>query len=59
MRHSLTRAPPAPAPGFAEIVGLPEDEEVVGTIWFGTPVDDTKPAPPRRRNMEEVLTYTP
>lgn len=42
---------------FAAAAGLPPNEEVVGTLWFGTP--EKVPEPPRKRlAMEEVLRRT-
>tara|TARA_B110001452_G_scaffold192675_1_gene162678 strand:+ start:256 stop:939 length:684 start_codon:yes stop_codon:yes gene_type:complete len=42
-------------PSFRETVGIPENEYVVGTIWFGEPAG-AHPAPPAKRlSMDEVL----
>ena len=44
-------------PRFAEAAGLPKGEEVVGTLWFGTP--EKVPEPPKKRlGMAEVLRRT-
>ncbi|CAB9516363.1 Nitroreductase [Seminavis robusta] len=41
-------------PRFAEAVGLPENERVVGTIWFGKPV--SVPSAPRKKlSLDNVL----
>ena len=45
-------------PRFSEIVGLSENEYVVGTIWFGTPTKSYD-APPRKRNLEDVIVRHP
>ena len=41
-------------PRFAGAAGLPDDEYVVGTIWFGKAV--TQPPPPKKLGVEGVLT---
>ena len=42
-------------PRFGEAAGVPADEYVVGTLWFGEPVG-SPPAPPSKRlTLEEVL----
>mmetsp|Transcript_27302 Transcript_27302/g.54621 ORF Transcript_27302/g.54621 Transcript_27302/m.54621 type:complete len:238 (-) Transcript_27302:72-785(-) len=42
-------------PRFGGIVGLPDDEYVVGTLWFGTP--SLTPEPPKKKlSPAEVLT---
>jgi nitroreductase len=41
-------------PRFGEIVGLDENEYVVGTIWFGTP-EKLPDAPGKKKIMEDVL----
>jgi nitroreductase len=42
---------------FGEIVGLEEDEYVVGTIWFGEP--ETQPeAPAKKKKIVDVLRKT-
>lgn len=39
---------------FAEAIGLPDSEFVVGTIWFGVPT--VVPSPPRKKlGLDEVL----
>lgn len=46
-------------PEFAEAVGFPPDEEyVVGTIWFGTPTKNPS-APPKKLQPESVLIRHP
>jgi len=40
--------------GFAEAAGLPANEHVVGTVWFGTPAK--MPTAPRKRlSVQDVL----
>jgi len=39
---------------FREIIGLNEDEYVVGTIWFGTP-EKIPETPAKKRSMDNVL----
>ena len=39
---------------FGDAAGLPDDEYVVGTIWFGAPAGDVK-AGTRRLSVEDVL----
>ena len=41
-------------PRFGEAAGLPPNEYVVGTIWFGTASKPPKPVP-RRLSVAEVL----
>ena len=42
-------------PGFAEAVGMPTNEYVVGTIWFGAPSKIPKP-PPKRLSIDDIFT---
>ncbi|VEU35365.1 unnamed protein product [Pseudo-nitzschia multistriata] len=42
---------------FNEIVGLEQDEYVVGTIWFGTAETDPK-APAKKKTIDDVLRKT-
>jgi len=39
---------------FPAAAGIPDDERVVGTIWFGTPTDKPKP-PPKKLSVDDVL----
>jgi len=41
-------------PDFAQAAGLPSDEYVVGTIWFGTPASQPKP-PPKKLARDDVF----
>ena len=41
-------------PRFAAAAGLPEDEYVVGTIWFGKAAAEPE-APQKRLTVEDVL----
>ena len=42
-------------PRFGAAAGLPDDEYVVGTIWFGEAAAQPTP-PPKRLPLEKVLT---
>uniref|UniRef100_A0A7S1BVD2 Nitroreductase domain-containing protein n=1 Tax=Corethron hystrix TaxID=216773 RepID=A0A7S1BVD2_9STRA len=42
-------------PGFAEAAGIPEDEYVVGTIWFGKAARTPEP-PPLKLTYDDVFT---
>lgn len=42
---------------FSKIVGLEEDEYVVGTIWFGTPEKQPE-SPPKKKGVKDVLRKT-
>lgn len=42
---------------FDKIVGLEEDEYVVGTIWFGTPEKQPE-APSKKKSVKDVLRKT-
>ena len=42
-------------PRFAEAAGLPADEEVCGTIWFGTPAGPLPQPPTKRLSVADVL----
>ena len=41
--------------GFGEAAGIPDNEYVVGTIWFGQAAGDAPPAPPKRLALGDVL----
>ena len=41
-------------PRFAQAAGLPDGEQVCGTLWFGTP-DKVPPPPQKRMGVAEVL----
>ena len=41
-------------PRFKGAVGIPENEFVVGTLWFGSAAKPSPP-PPKRLALEEVL----
>ena len=45
------------SPKFGEIVGLEEEEYVVGTIWFGTP-EKAPDAPAKKKSIEDVFIKT-
>jgi len=40
--------------GFPAAAGIPQDERVVGTIWFGKPADQPKP-PGKKFSVDDVL----
>lgn len=43
---------------FGDIVGFDDEEEyVVGTIWFGTPLKTPEP-PPKKKSLKDVLRRT-
>lgn len=43
-------------PRFAETVGLEDNESVVGTLWFGKPVQQQPVAPPKKKlGLNDVL----
>ena len=42
-------------PRFGEAAGLPSDEYVVGTIWFGQPAGAMPKPPLKRLSVDEVL----
>ena len=42
-------------PRFADAAGLPADEYVVGTIWFGRNAGAPPPMPRKRLAIEDVL----
>lgn len=45
-------------PRFAEAVGLPMEEYVVGTIWFGEAIGGATPRPPQKRlATDDVLRW--
>lgn len=40
---------------FPAAAGIPEGEQVVGTIWFGTPAGEPPPPPRKRLSVDDVL----
>ena len=42
-------------PRFRECIGFPEDEYVVGTIWFGKAAGSLPPSPRKKLSVDEVL----
>lgn len=43
-------------PRFRQAAGVPEDEYVVGTIWFGQPAGRPAPKPTKKLGLDDVLT---
>ena len=44
-------------PRFRECAGIPDDQYVVGTIWFGEAAGPPPKAPRKKLSTEEVLSW--